>query len=151
MGYRGKEKKNSNLPEQNLVGVRPVGVGGVKEGDPGTECGLDEGHAVLVGHRGVIDAGEAHAPETDLRHLQHTKLTHQEESSPVLSRATPGGWGCRGWDQAISNGASYLETLSAKFHSWHLAGLHEAPREMRSNSPGFTFRSTLGTHLAALA
>jgi len=82
MGYRGKEKKNSNLPEQNLVGVRPVGVGGVKEGDPGTERGLDEGHAVLVGHRGVIDAGEAHAPETDLRHLQHTKLTHQEEARP---------------------------------------------------------------------
>ena len=58
------------LPEQDLVGERPVDVGGVEEGDPATEGVRDDcGRRLVVERRRSVSAGEAEAPETQLGHL----------------------------------------------------------------------------------
>ena len=56
--------------QQGLVGVGPVRVRGVEEGDPAAEGVLDDGGDGLVAERGVVGAREPHAPEPQLRHLQ---------------------------------------------------------------------------------
>lgn len=60
------------LSKQDLVGVRPIGIGGVEEGDTGLERAPDNGDAGFLGDRGVVDACEAHAPEPKLGHLPRT-------------------------------------------------------------------------------
>lgn len=59
----------NNLAEEDLVGVGPVDVGGVEEGDAAAESVRDDGDAGVVLDRGVVGAREAHAPEPQLRHL----------------------------------------------------------------------------------
>jgi len=56
--------------EEGLVGVGPVRVRGVEEGDPAAEGVLDDGGDGLVAERGVVGAREPHAPEPQPRHLQ---------------------------------------------------------------------------------
>jgi len=77
------------LPQEGLVGVGPVGVGGVEEGDPAAEGVRDDGGDGLVAERRVVGAREPHAPEPQLRHL-HPCIARWsvgiEPSSRVSSR-----------------------------------------------------------------
>lgn len=54
--------------------MRAVGIGGVEEGDAGLERSPDDGDAVFLGDRRIVDAGEAHAPEPELGHLHRGSI-----------------------------------------------------------------------------
>lgn len=52
-----------NLPQQNLICVGSIYIGGVKEGDAPVESMLDDGNASFFTDRGIVRASETHAPK----------------------------------------------------------------------------------------
>jgi len=62
--------KGSDLANEGLVGMRPVDVGGVEEGDAGGDCVADEFDHVGLRLRGAIEGRHAHAPKPLCRYFQ---------------------------------------------------------------------------------
>jgi hypothetical protein len=80
------------LPQEGLVGVGPVGIGGVEEGDPAAEGVRDDGGDGLLAERRVVGAREPHAPEPQLRHLHRPAAVGRNRTEqPSQFEAIDGG------------------------------------------------------------
>lgn len=83
------------LSKQDLVGVWPIGISGVEEGDAGLKRVLDYGDPSFLRNRGVVYSSEAHAPEAKLGHLyftSHEPNRSKPQSKPVQLQENHSGF-----------------------------------------------------------